>query len=885
MNKHVVKLLVGLTTVSMTLAQPMAVLADESDKIVENVDQTDKIGGGTGDSVNKESLTSGVKDGDETPAKDGIMTLGLEQEEESELQKKANNIALGLSADVSQVVAGNEIVYTVTIKNNNSTDITANTCKLVLKLAGGISSVNVQAKGTSFIGAAKYDKEEGTVEIPVNKKISKNSQTRTLYITAYTDKNSSTNKITASLTGILSENDNTASVDGGSAESSLITSKYAATQKVGIMGAYLGGKYNGNGSTTLAFDPGFTDSAVLDTLENVNITIGKGNPFKQLGADNTQVDENGIVAIGDDGNTWTCVGFVPYTQNNASPTSSDHDELFKYVFYSGDSLYPKENNDVANKNKTLDEVKQYITDNNGILYGQSATESFLKAIAGTTLVKNYKEAFMAAVWYVESAGESYGQNKYGYTIPSISAVPYYTYADGTVTEETNAESGKTFTYSSEGVTISTSKKLVHSTESGNDYYDGTITITLAENAPDSVKINLSDAIGFLNGTATGTAADDRDDTALSDAVQPGDTIRYKINFVNNSSKNYSYDGTKSLIGTIPASTPQEGETVVNLGTGFEGYTIKSVGKFSYAPRRIANRPLQDLGLDDHYNQPTDDNVGYLLYTKKGYGADLLSDEAKTALSNVNSQATFNAWWDENIDALKNICKQYLAQYYLDWFNNRSSRQNNPANSFADLTATERKILTDGTCDTAILETCQPSAEALYYFAYHDIYTFDGAGLYDRMTENGKTGSYADTIVTSLLKDGKATVTSKFAGYMANNGFQRTKYGWGMQFELNVTSTPDEPGTPSTPDTPNTPTTPEGTTSETTQEVLGAERPVETVAVLGATREEEQEPAVLGATRGAAGTGDDTHMVLWGVAAAAAIGLLVLYFALKRRRDR
>lgn len=45
MNKHVVKLLVGLTTVSMTLAQPMAVLADESDKIVENVDQTDKIGG------------------------------------------------------------------------------------------------------------------------------------------------------------------------------------------------------------------------------------------------------------------------------------------------------------------------------------------------------------------------------------------------------------------------------------------------------------------------------------------------------------------------------------------------------------------------------------------------------------------------------------------------------------------------------------------------------------------------------------------------------------------------------------------------------------------------------------------------------------------------
>ena len=99
-----------------------------------------------------------------------------------------------------------------------------------------------------------------------------------------------------------------------------------------------------------------------------------------------------------------------------------------------------------------------------------------------------------------------------------------------------------------------------------------------------------------------------------------------------------------------------------------------------------------------------------------------------------------------------------------------------------------------------------------------------------MLKNGQEGSYADTRVSDLLKDGEVKITTNLNGVLANNGYQMTRYGFGMQFELSrepevtppVTTSPEptpsatpEPTPTGTPDT--TPTTP--TTTPTAPRIL------------------------------------------------------------------
>ena len=105
-----------------------------------------------------------------------------------------------------------------------------------------------------------------------------------------------------------------------------------------------------------------------------------------------------------------------------------------------------------------------------------------------------------------------------------------------------------FHYISEGITITTTPELEQHWESGTGRvtYDATITITIHSNAPDKVRINLSDAIGYLNGTVAG-----------GNAAEPGDTLYYNIKLVNESNKEYQYDPAKATIGTIPAALRQE----------------------------------------------------------------------------------------------------------------------------------------------------------------------------------------------------------------------------------------------------------------------------------------------------------------------------------------
>ena len=601
-------------------------------------------------------------------------------------------------------------------------------------------------------------------------------------------------------------------------------SEYPAIDTVilagGRMAKWLGGQSATRWVDTNNYKPANSDFSLLNGHK---MTLDDATTFYQLSASNTGVDKNGAVK-GSNGAEWQCVGFVAFDAKRY--TNDKPADLLHYVYYSGDSedtSYYKEN-----CGKSLEDVKQYIGVNNGILYGEAVTNKFMEQLLEAGRVR--KEVTIATVWYVTTPTETWtNYNGYDYKIPGVSAVDYYSYSAGTVTFEENAE-GSVFHYASEGVTVTTTPALVQYREDGTGrvtYDNATITITIHSGAPDNVKINLSDAIGYLNDTVTG-----------ENAAEPGDTLYYTLKLVNESNKDYQYSPKTAMIGTISAKAPKEGEEVTILSHGFEGYEIGETGEFCTLPRRILNAPLRDLGITE--GKVTDAVVGAALL-KKGYG-------------------------DENSEPEK-ITKTYLAQYYLDWFNNTSRKEGNKVYRLADLTAEEFAILTNGTADTTVLESCPAVADALYYTAYHNVYTFDGKGLYDRMLENGRDGSYADTLVTSLLSTGGAKITSQFDGELANNGYQMTRYGFGMQFELycettvipspTPSTTPEPTPTPAPSTTPSPDTTPAPSTTLAPSTPDTPDRP-EPPQVLGARRQrvvsitDDPTPladkAVLGASR-------------------------------------
>ena len=580
-----------------------------------------------------------------------------------------------------------------------------------------------------------------------------------------------------------------AGVSGNEVSAALLANETAAiaTQKKyptintvilagGRLAKWMGGQSATRYVDTNNYKPANSDFSVF---AGHKMTLDDASTFYQLSAYNTGVDENGIVA-GSNGARWQCVGFVAFDVKHY--TNDKPADLLHYVYYNGDSedtSYYEEN-----CGKSLEDVTKYIQDNNGILYGEAVSESFLDQLTAAGRIR--KEVTIATVWYVTTPTVTWtNYDGYHYEIPGVSAVDYYEYPAGTVTSEQNAN-GATFSYASEGVTITTTPELQQHWESGTGRvtYDATITITIHSNAPDKVKINLSDAIGCLNGTVAG-----------GNAAEPGDTLYYNLKLVNESNKEYEYDPATAQIGTIPAMARRAGEGVTVLSRGFEGYEIGEVGEFCTLSRRILNAPLRDLGITA--GKVTDGVVGEALL-QKGYGNEAMSPEEVTR-----------------------CC---LAQYYLDWFNNTSREEDNKVYSFWALTAEELAILTNGTADTTVPESCVAVADALYYTAYHNVYTFGGEGLYDRMLKNGQEGSYADTVVSGLLKDGEAKITANLNGVLANNGYQMTRYGFGMQFELSrepevtpsvtTSPTPAPTATPGATLTPTPSTTPVPTPSAT-----------------------------------------------------------------------
>ena len=299
----------------------------------------------------------------------------------------------------------------------------------------------------------------------------------------------------------------------------------------------------------------------------------------------------------------------------------------------------------------------------------------------------------------------------------------------------------------------------HPSEFNIDLY-----IDIDNSAPDSIHINLNDILSEAMGKINQANGNNQ--------VQPGDKMIYTIHVNNNSGKNYQYTSDSAVLGTVP---PTLGEP--SFGIGFDSYPITGPDEDGYSsiPYRVLNTPLQKLGLtNDTLN---DNDVGKALLSK-GYGS--------------------------RHDGYSEITQKYLAHYYLDYIN-RYREEGNKVSSFKDLTYQEFALLTAAGNYTPVIETCKEVAEALYYFYYDGIYLFNGISLHDQMLDN----SALDTAFSSALSQNKPFVlTTYFNATIAHmfNAFQNTRFGFGMQFDMSIPSTPSvDPPVDPTPDPDPDPT--------------------------------------------------------------------------------
>lgn len=298
----------------------------------------------------------------------------------------------------------------------------------------------------------------------------------------------------------------------------------------------------------------------------------------------------------------------------------------------------------------------------------------------------------------------------------------------------------------------------HPSEFNIDLY-----IDIDNSAPDSIHINLNDILSEAMGKINQADGNNQ--------VQPGDKMIYTIHVNNNSGKNYQYTSDSAVLGTVP---PTLGEP--SFGIGFDSYPITGPdeGGYSSISYRVLNTPLQELGLTK--NTLNDNDVGEAL-SNKGYGGPH--------------------------DEFSEITQKYLAHYYLDYIN-RYREEGNKVSSFKDLTYQEFALLTAAGNYTPVIETCKEVAEALYYFYYDGIYLFNEISLHDQMLDN----SALDTAFSSALSQNKPFVlTTYFNATIAHmfNAFQNTRFGFGMQFDMSIPSTPSvDPPVDPIPDPDPTP---------------------------------------------------------------------------------
>ena len=652
--------------------------------------------------------------------------VALTAEEVAQLLVQGLEITYEVSKD--SAAAGDTLTYELTIQNTNSANVE--------NIAAAIQfDTGLVYSATNFSGA-KLDTETNTLHLSAASLDAGKTLTAKITVKAADDAETGSD-LGAALSVAMG------SVQVAQDNLSVHINKYSGTNRVYLNGAQMGLHYD-SADRDSQWAAGYISSSETKTLDQLEQNV-KQFTFAQLydaGFTNNYAEDmaDGVVTNLVDGLTWTCVGFVP------CPKSLAYSGSLSAVSDLADYIYTEDGTDDFTAG-TLEDAQAAIEAAGGVLYGESnpdAISAFLKNLESNI---NGNCAGMICVWYVEPK-DPIEQGDYAdpLTIPAVKAVDYQP--------------------TSQGVTFSVGDVTYHD-GADSDFVVADVTITIDSSAPNDLNINLNDALAQAM-------------EAISQAdgynqVQPGDVMTYlNITVDNQSGRTYRYTDGSMAIGTVPMNGDG------TLGTGFEGYTITGPVEedgtaYSYIPWRVWNAPLQDLGLK--YNQLDDVTVGKAL-SDAGYAVD--------GLTNDSSDAYYIQ-----------ITRECLGHYYLDYFNQTSS-----VDSFDDLTTSQLAILTNTPSGTgtfiAELETSPEVAEALYYFYYARAYTFWGVtadsegaqtstaeqSLYAWMADQQAGSSELEAMFQEALTNGTSfSLVTQLDSQAANNGFQNTKFGFGMQFQM------------------------------------------------------------------------------------------------------
>lgn len=659
--------------------------------------------------------------------------------------------------------AGLPVGYTLTVTNSNQ--VAAKNITVTVQLTGAVSGITAE-------GAA-VDEDAKTVTLTLDTLAAGVSQTLTITAQTAEDAQLGGNiqaQLTASMNGtVLTQSEATVHIN-----------KYKSTKSIILAGANQGYHHGSTAGKYIETATANRKGETLDTLENA--TLSFDGAFSGYAID-ARTDGNGAVTNGYSGRRWQCVGFVPYKGYGYSDNDIQNGYIFveKNADVEGDAYYQTFNQCDGD---AAEAARAFIAEKGGVLYGAAADENVLHSWESQLTDGSLT---VMAVWALakQNAFEIRDYTDENLAIPSVPAVEY---------KDTD-----------NGVTVEAGQMTESS--DGHHYFDCDLTVTISPDAPNPVHINLNKALENISEQIKAT----------SNAVQPGDTIRYRLKIVNNSGRDYTYTSGSAVIGTLPTTgETADGDTV----TGFDGYPLVNDNQYASIPRRMCNRMLKNLGAKPYALD--DASIGALLRAK-GYGSDEMSDE--------------------------DITKTCLGRYYLDCMN-QNRVNDDPISGFMDLTPTEFAQMTDIDNVPALFETCPDVMRAFYYFYYGVNYTLNGQSIYDCMSSNGSGNAAAETAITAALSGEDAQLVTKIEGETANNSFQNTRFGFGMQFDLGYTTggggghhhrpdpkpdpKPDDPATPPvdipdepTPTSPIPPVTPEEIIDEALPTGIDPSQPEET----------------------------------------------------------
>lgn len=646
---------------------------------------------------------------------------------EETLQLVCSNIKVTFTAPAF-VQAGKSLTYTVKVTNNNN--VAAKGLAIFLKFSKNVTDVSVKN-----VVSPDFDADTHTLKMNLDlfgpAQTSKGPNSKTITVTAKTVAGEGEDQTVTvepgdEVTVDWTVDYQTQTVDSGSAVTTI--SKYPVVKKVTLAGLNLGYRYYANAKgpdATNMETPLNSFVCTFDSLETQALSFDDA-----LGADNGfpidfPFSKSGSVQNCKTDRTWVCVGFVPYS----SYGYTDMGILKNYMF--------SKTGEDGFKTGSLDDAKNFVTQNGGVCYGEVASD---EQIEGFVKATGKSDSFvLMTVWYLPGTAGFELRDGYDLTIPAVPSAAYQP--------------------TSQGVEIKPDLDSVHAVDGKPHTFEGELTVTIGSSAPNTIHINLSDALTALMGRASHLD---------NNAIQPGDVMNYHVKLVNNSGKDFQYVADSAFAATIDRYV--DGQQ--SLGTGFDGYQIAASlpdgsTEFCAIPRRVANDALKFLGVDKDLS---DEAIGALLLAK-GYGE---GEELTPA----------------------EVTQKYLAPFYLDFLNSQRAEDAQLAHSFLDLTGAEFARLTNydnqNGYQPGVPETCETVAQAFYYFYYGVNFTVNGTSIYDQMKDHAAMNKL---VSDALSGDGTYTLASQIAGETTNNAFQDTAFRFGMQFSMAYTPTtaPDGPG--------------------------------------------------------------------------------------------